>query len=103
MDEEIDSMEPTTAIFYEMKPESETMYVRTVKPVSSKVTNDANDDSVLQCDCGKIYRTENSLRFHKYECGRAPTFACNFCNYVGKRNTTLRKHIKARHSRMDNL
>lgn len=129
MDEEIDSPEPMTTIFYEVKPITETIspYGRTVKPVSrdqsSKVVNRTDDNTVLRCDCGKLYRTEASLRFHKYECGKIPSFQvkikniylimlytseimfqCPFCTYVGKRNTTLRKHIKARHdNRIENL
>lgn len=89
-------------IYYEVKPVTEEIsYVKTVKSGqrdgSSKAANNAFDDSSLTCNCGKSYRTEASFRFHKYECGKLPSFACNFCNYVGKRNTTLRKHIKARH------
>lgn len=96
-----------------MKPETETMspYVGTVKSGSrggsNKMAMNAGDDSALKCTCtlcGKTYRTEASLRFHKYECNVEPKFKCNYCNYVGKRNTTLRKHIKARHdNRVDNM
>lgn len=109
-DEDIDTTEPMTTIFYEVKPITETLspYVRTVKSVSrdgsSKLINRADENTVLRCDCGKLYRTEASLRFHKYECGKPASYQCPFCTYVGKRNTTLRKHIKARHdNRIDNM
>lgn len=109
-EEDIDSTEPMTTIYYEVKPINERIspYVRAVKSVSrdgsSRLIHSADDNSVLKCDCGKLYRTEASLRFHKYECGRLPSFQCPYCTYVGKRNTTLKKHIKARHdNRIHNM
>lgn len=90
-----------STIFYEVKPMSETL-VKTIKTVpresTGKTANNTSEDVVLSCNCGKIYRNEASFRFHKYECGKS--FECPYCNYVGKRNTTLRKHIKARHDRL---
>lgn len=90
-----------TTIFYEVNPANETL-VRTLKSVTkdpvTKLTSNGNEELQLICNCGKVYRNEASFRFHKYECGKS--FECPFCNYVGKRNTTLRKHIKARHDRL---
>lgn len=101
LDEEVETLHP---LFYEVKPITEITIpcIKTVKPVSrdapTKTANTSMDDLVLSCECGKVYRNEASFRFHKYECGKS--FECPYCNYVGKRNTTLRKHIKARHDRL---
>lgn len=104
MDEDNETQVPISTIYYEVKPVTENPLspsTRNVKSITkdemSKMKNPSVDNSAYLCECGKPYRTEASLRFHKYECGRPPTFVCPYCNYVGKRNTTLRKHIKARH------
>ena len=97
-------METLHPLFYEVKPVKEITIpcIRTVTAVSREAVNKTahilTEDIVLSCDCGKVYRNEASFRFHKYECGKS--FECPYCNYVGKRNTTLRKHIKARHDRL---
>ena len=49
------------------------------------------------CECGRTYSSEASLRFHKYECGKEPSYKCPYCSYRGKRNTTRIKHIIAKH------
>lgn len=51
----------------------------------------------FECGCGRKYNTEASYRYHLYECGREPSFKCPYCTYKGKRNTTLNKHIRAKH------
>lgn len=51
----------------------------------------------FECGCGRKYNTEASYRYHLYECGREPSFQCPYCMYKGKRNTTLNKHIRAKH------
>jgi len=106
MDEDITSPEPMATIFYEVNDTVSPPYARTSKSKDglSKMMNRSCDNSVFLCECGKPYRTEASLRFHKYECGKEPSYQCPFCTYVGKRNTTLRKHIKARHdNRIENM
>nr|CAI5842161.1 unnamed protein product [Callosobruchus analis] len=51
------------------------------------------------CDtCGKGYKHQASFSRHKkYECQKAPTFACGLCVYKAKRRSDLKKHIKSRH------
>lgn len=49
------------------------------------------------CKCGKLYSTGASFRYHKYECGNNRIFKCPHCPYRGKRNTTLTKHMQAKH------
>ncbi|KAG4071572.1 hypothetical protein HA402_011726 [Bradysia odoriphaga] len=98
IDEQVETFHP---IFFEVKHDnhSTTACIKTEKKVSAnKMANNSMENLVLSCDCGKVYRNEASFRFHKYECGKS--FECPYCNYVGKRNTTLRKHIKARHDRL---
>lgn len=55
------------------------------------------DNIHFQCECGKEYSTEASLRFHRYECGKEPSFLCPHCEYRAKRRTTLNKHIASKH------
>lgn len=97
IDEEVETL-PT--IFFEVKSLNEPKQrVKLVKPNAAKESaDDMVEHLILSCECGKVYRNEASFRFHKYECGKS--FECPYCNYVGKRNTTLRKHIKARHDRL---
>lgn len=56
------------------------------------------DTMEFQCQCGRSYSTEASLRFHRYECGKEPSFQCPHCDYCGKRKTTLNKHIRSKHA-----
>uniref|UniRef100_T1I1E0 C2H2-type domain-containing protein n=1 Tax=Rhodnius prolixus TaxID=13249 RepID=T1I1E0_RHOPR len=52
--------------------------------------------------CQKPYKNSASLRYHqKYECGIAPRFACSYCSYKAKRNTTLKTHMLLKHSELD--
>lgn len=96
LDEEhvVETLQP---IYFEVKRMNHTTTTACVKMDKSAAAIKM-EDLVLSCDCGKVYRNEASFRFHKYECGKS--FECPYCNYVGKRNTTLRKHIKARHDRV---
>lgn len=64
------------------------------KSVKPKVTEDIIR---FVCDCSRVYSTLASYRYHKYECGTQRHFECPHCPYKGKRNTTLVKHINAKH------
>lgn len=55
------------------------------------------DEKFNLCECGRVYSTLASFRYHKYECGTQRLFSCPHCSYKGKRNTTLVKHIHAKH------
>lgn len=54
-----------------------------------------------QCkNCNKIYKNKHHLVRHlKLECGKSPSFFCNYCKYAGKRKDTLSKHMKKVHSK----
>ncbi|XP_050324040.1 longitudinals lacking protein, isoforms A/B/D/L-like isoform X3 [Bactrocera neohumeralis] len=49
--------------------------------------------------CGKSYKIKGSLKRHKrYECGVAPTVACQFCPHKCKYKSDLRKHVSQKHA-----
>lgn len=87
---------PTGTIF--TRPSS----ITTMLPKSSEeplaVAVAAGSEEKCICSCGKAYSTDASLRFHKYECGKEPSFQCLYCEYRAKRNTTLTKHMRSKHS-----
>lgn len=50
------------------------------------------------CQCGRIYKSTAALRKHlKWECGKPPTFGCQFCEFKCKLKSNLTKHIRGRH------
>lgn len=57
------------------------------------------DKSFCCGECGRLYKHKKSLLLHqRYECGKEPQFACQFCPYKAKQRGDLRKHSKIRHS-----
>lgn len=53
------------------------------------------------CQCGRIYKSTAALRKHlKWECGKPPTFGCQFCEFKCKLKSNLTKHIRGRHKTM---
>lgn len=58
-----------------------------------------DEDGRFICDCGKTYKEERYLRYHrKWECGKLPTFQCPHCDYSAKRRNSLKQHLERRHS-----
>ncbi|XP_063228447.1 longitudinals lacking protein-like isoform X7 [Bacillus rossius redtenbacheri] len=48
--------------------------------------------------CGRVYRQSCSRWKHeRYECGRAPSFPCEFCSYRAKHRHHLAKHVARLH------
>nr|CAH7753013.1 unnamed protein product [Callosobruchus chinensis] len=69
-----------------------------------KVLNTFKDlPSKFTCDtCGKSYKHQGSFSRHKkYECQKAPTFGCDYCDYISKRRSDLKKHTKNQHTNSD--
>ncbi|XP_054089461.1 longitudinals lacking protein, isoforms N/O/W/X/Y [Zeugodacus cucurbitae] len=70
----------------------------------TKILTPAANEAGLQlqyvCNlCGKSYKIKGSLKRHKrYECGVAPTVACQFCPHKCKYKSDLRKHISQKHA-----
>lgn len=58
-----------------------------------------DNDGRFICDCGKTYKEERYMRYHrKWECGKLPTFQCPHCGYSAKRRNSLKQHLERRHS-----
>ncbi|KAG8259287.1 hypothetical protein J6590_014756 [Homalodisca vitripennis] len=54
--------------------------------------------SVFECpNCGKRYRHQSSLCYHKRECGKEATLQCAYCPYKAKQNRSLKIHVMMRH------
>ncbi|KAF6202957.1 hypothetical protein GE061_003365 [Apolygus lucorum] len=47
------------------------------------------------CDqCGRSYKHKSHLNSHiRYECGKEPQFACDFCPYKSKQKSHLKQHM----------
>lgn len=55
-------------------------------------------DGRFICACGKTYKEERYMRYHKkWECGKLPTFQCPHCVYSAKRKNSLKQHLERRH------
>lgn len=93
--EVIDTGSITNIVQYEKLDKNAKIFEIHEMPAPYIRSTENNDKFV--CECGKGYNTEASIRYHKYECGREPSFQCPHCHYKGKRKTTLAKHIKAKH------
>lgn len=58
------------------------------------IVTDENNDTKYYCQCGRIYNTLGSMRFHlSAECGQE--FQCSFCDFRAARKSTLRNHINS--------
>lgn len=58
------------------------------------IVTDENNDTKYYCQCGRVYNTLGSVRFHlSAECGKE--FQCNLCDFRAARKSTLRNHINA--------
>lgn len=58
-----------------------------------------DDDGRFICECGKTYKEERYLRYHKkWECNKLPTFQCPYCEYCAKRKSSLKQHLERRHA-----
>lgn len=58
-----------------------------------------DSDGRFICECGKTYKEERYLRYHKkWECNKLPTFQCQYCDYCAKRKSSLKQHLERRHS-----
>lgn len=56
------------------------------------IVTDENNDTKYYCQCGRVYNTLGSMRFHlSAECGKE--FQCNFCDFRAARKSTLRNHV----------
>lgn len=52
--------------------------------------------------CGRSYSHKRTLLTHlRLECGKAPQFACQLCNYRAKRKGSLQSHMVFRHRNSD--
>lgn len=49
-------------------------------------------------NCGRTYRHQSSLCYHKRECGKEPTLQCPYCPYKTKQTRSLKLHFLMRHS-----
>lgn len=58
-----------------------------------------NFEKPLKCKtCNKTYSCPGSLYNHKkFECGKEPSFFCQFCDYSCKRKGRLKVHMQSRH------
>lgn len=58
-----------------------------------------DNDGRFICECGKTYKEERYLRYHKkWECNKLPTFQCPYCEYCAKRKSSLKQHLERKHS-----
>lgn len=49
-------------------------------------------------NCNKIYNWKGNLRRHlKLECGKLPNLSCEFCVYVTKHESSLKRHVRFKH------
>ncbi|XP_046659219.1 zinc finger X-chromosomal protein-like [Homalodisca vitripennis] len=49
--------------------------------------------------CGRLYKRKNHVVQHlRYECGKEPQFACNYCGFRAKQKSNLKTHVVTRHS-----
>ncbi|XP_069702164.1 longitudinals lacking protein, isoforms H/M/V-like isoform X18 [Periplaneta americana] len=56
-------------------------------------------ESFLCVSCGRQYRRRKALTAHiKYECGKAPQFQCPYCPHKFTQNSSLRVHMKRKHT-----
>lgn len=68
-------------------------------PIVSTSSAVLDNDGRFICECGKTYKEERYLRYHrKWECGKLPTFQCPHCEYSAKRRNSLKQHLERRHS-----
>lgn len=52
------------------------------------------------CSCGRAYKYANGLHQHrKYECGKEPSFRCDFCPFAAHLRSNLYAHVRRRHSK----
>ncbi len=71
-----------------------------VKPNAANWLYEPDDDRKFVCNCGRTYKSKGSLTDHKrWECGKDPTFACQFCEYRAKRKKHLRRHVVCVHKK----
>lgn len=71
-------------------------YHFTIPTVPSMVYD---SDGRFICECGKTYKEERYLRYHKkWECNKLPTFQCPYCDYCAKRKSSLKQHLERKHS-----
>ncbi|GLH07095.1 Adult enhancer factor 1 [Gryllus bimaculatus] len=48
--------------------------------------------------CGRVYRRMSTLQRHvRYECGKEPQFACQWCPYRAKQKSNLATHCRMLH------
>lgn len=53
------------------------------------------------CECSRSYKTAKNLAEHKkWECGKLPTFKCDYCGQMFKRKSAKTSHVRKRHFRM---
>ncbi|KAF6197374.1 hypothetical protein GE061_020258 [Apolygus lucorum] len=60
-------------------------------------------DAKFTCSkCQKKYRHYQSLYNHQsFECGKEPTFACNYCPFKTRWKHGLKSHVINRHSNIN--
>lgn len=67
-------------------------------PTNWNATMAFDNDGRCICECGKTYKEERYLRYHKkWECNKLPTFQCVHCEYCAKRKSSLKQHLERRH------
>lgn len=73
-------------------------YHLSIPILSTFASVDGTNDGRFVCDCGKTYKEERYMRYHrKWECGKLPTFQCPHCGYSAKRKNSLKQHVERRH------
>lgn len=68
----------------------------TVTTASSAIYDPIMDRFV--CDCGRTYKADKYLKHHqRWECGKEPSYQCQYCDFKSKRKEGLKRHIERRH------
>ncbi|XP_046686107.1 longitudinals lacking protein, isoforms A/B/D/L-like [Homalodisca vitripennis] len=71
----------------------------TVTAVPAKTGRESSAQAQHACaQCGRQYKYVQGLRAHvKYECGKPPSFRCQFCTKAFHLAGNLKKHVMLMH------